>query len=107
MADPPPSRELARGVLAATRPHTILLSNDTSPLGALAAHTAERHDANTVHVQHGAWTAESVAWPALHSRDIVVMGERDLPWDERGCATLTPRYTCWDSPASTCSRPRP
>ncbi|WP_327397655.1 hypothetical protein [Streptomyces phaeochromogenes] len=67
------------GVLAATRPHTILLSNDTSPLGALAAHTAERHDANTVHVQHGAWTAESVAWPALHSRDIVVMGERDLP----------------------------
>ncbi|MDX3835870.1 hypothetical protein [Streptomyces europaeiscabiei] len=67
------------GVLAATRPHTILLSNDTSPLGALAAHTAERHDANTVHVQHGAWTAGSVAWPALHSRDIVVMGERDLP----------------------------
>ncbi|MEV0495924.1 hypothetical protein [Streptomyces atratus] len=28
---------------------------------------------------HGAWTEESVAWPALHSRDIVVMGERDLP----------------------------
>ncbi|WP_327241752.1 hypothetical protein [Streptomyces sp. NBC_01320] len=67
------------GVLAATRPHTVLLSNDTSPLGALAAHAAERHGANTVHVQHGAWTAESVAWPALHSRDIVVMGERDLP----------------------------
>ncbi len=67
------------GVLAATRPHTVLLSNDTSPLGALAVHTAERHGANTVHVQHGAWTAESVAWPALHSRDVVVMGERDRP----------------------------
>ncbi|MFJ3908987.1 hypothetical protein [Streptomyces vinaceus] len=67
------------GVLAATRPHTVLVSNDTSPLGALAVHAAERHGANTVHVQHGAWTAESVAWPALHSRDIVVMGERDLP----------------------------
>ncbi|MEW2634285.1 hypothetical protein AB0903_22250 [Streptomyces sp. NPDC048389] len=67
------------GVLAATRPHTVLLSNDTSPLGALAAHAAERHGANTVHVQHGAWTAESVAWPALHCRDIVVMGERDAP----------------------------
>ncbi|WP_329295961.1 hypothetical protein [Streptomyces pseudovenezuelae] len=66
-------------VLSATRPHTVLLSNDTSPLGALAAHAAERHGANTVHVQHGAWPAESVAWPALHSRDIVVMGERDLP----------------------------
>ncbi|MGY3683121.1 hypothetical protein [Streptomyces sp. TE33382] len=67
------------GVLSATRPHTVLLSNDTSPLGALAAHAAERHGLNTVHVQHGAWTAESVAWPALHSRDIIVMGERDLP----------------------------
>ncbi|MFT9784735.1 hypothetical protein ACMZ5E_00640 [Streptomyces rhizosphaericola] len=67
------------GVLAAARPHTVLVSNDTSPLGALAVHVAERHGANTVHVQHGAWTAESVAWPALHSRDIVVMGERDLP----------------------------
>lgn len=67
------------GVLTAARPHTVLVSNDTSPLGALAVHVAERHGANTVHVQHGAWTAESVAWPALHSRDIVVMGERDLP----------------------------
>lgn len=67
------------GVFDATRPHTVLVSNDTSPLGALAVHAAERHGANTVHVQHGAWTAESVAWPALHSRDIVVMGERDLP----------------------------
>ncbi|MEU8495295.1 hypothetical protein AB0940_01335 [Streptomyces sp. NPDC006656] len=67
------------GVLAATRPHTFLVSNDTSPLGALAVHAAERHGANTVHVQHGAWTADSTAWPALHSRDIVVMGERDLP----------------------------
>ncbi|GAA0669846.1 hypothetical protein GCM10009535_57130 [Streptomyces thermocarboxydovorans] len=32
-----------------------------------------------MHVQHGAWTAEAVVWPALHSRHIVVMGERDLP----------------------------
>ncbi|MGI5479299.1 hypothetical protein [Streptomyces lavendofoliae] len=67
------------GVLAGARPHTVLVSNDTSPLGALAVHAAERHGANTVNVQHGAWTAESVAWPALHSRDIAVMGERDLP----------------------------
>ncbi|MGW2769653.1 hypothetical protein [Streptomyces sp. NPDC001275] len=67
------------GVLAAVRPHTVLVSNDTSPLGALAVHAAERHGMNTVHVQHGAWTKESAAWPALHSRDIVVMGERDVP----------------------------
>ncbi|WP_330300619.1 hypothetical protein [Streptomyces sp. NBC_00503] len=67
------------GVLSATRPHTVLLSNDTSPLGALAVHAAERHGANTVHVQHGAWTAESAARPTLHSRDVVVMGERDRP----------------------------
>lgn len=67
------------GVLAATQPHTVLISNDTSPLGALAVHAAGRHGANTVHVQHGAWTADSIAWPALHSRDIVVMGDRDLP----------------------------
>ncbi|MEV6531304.1 hypothetical protein AB0M86_17150 [Streptomyces sp. NPDC051639] len=65
-------------ILSTTRPHTVLLSNDTSPLGVLAAHAAERHGANSVHVQHGAWTPESVAWPALHSRDIIVMGERDL-----------------------------
>ncbi|MET8110731.1 hypothetical protein ABZU94_39495 [Streptomyces mirabilis] len=64
-------------VLTAARPHTMLVSNDTSPLGALAVHAAERHGINTVHVQHGAWTAELVAWPALHSRHIVVMGERD------------------------------
>ncbi|MEN3533579.1 hypothetical protein AAH991_00560 [Microbispora sp. ZYX-F-249] len=66
-------------VLAVARPHAVLVSNDTSPLGALAVHAAERHGINTVHVQHGAWTAESVAWPALHSRHIVVMGERDAP----------------------------
>ncbi|MEW1722082.1 hypothetical protein [Streptomyces sp. NPDC093109] len=65
-------------VLTAVRPHTVLLSNDTSPLGALAVHTAERHGVNTVHIQHGAWTPESVVWPALHSRHIVVMGERDV-----------------------------
>ncbi|GAA3904671.1 hypothetical protein GCM10022244_13570 [Streptomyces gulbargensis] len=65
------------GVLAASRPHTLLVSNDTSPIGALAVHLANRRGVNTVHVQHGAWTAESVAWPALHSRDIVVMGKRD------------------------------
>ncbi|MFD6551984.1 hypothetical protein [Streptomyces sp. NPDC058398] len=65
-------------MLSTTRPHTVLLSNDTSPLGVLAAHAAERHGANSVHVQHGAWTADSAAWPALHSRDIIVMGDRDL-----------------------------
>ncbi|WP_257042336.1 hypothetical protein [Streptomyces sp. TLI_55] len=65
-------------ILAAARPHTMLVSNDTSPLGALAVHAAERHGVTTVHVQHGAWTAESVAWPTLHSRHIVVMGERDV-----------------------------
>ncbi|MEU4084678.1 hypothetical protein [Streptomyces aureus] len=70
-------------MLSTTRPHTVLLSNDTSPLGVLAAHAAERHGANSVHVQHGAWTAESVAWPALHSRDIVVMGKRDLALGRR------------------------
>lgn len=59
------------------RPHTVLVSNDTSPLGALTVHAAERHGANTVHLQHGAWTAQTVAWPALHSRHLVVMGERD------------------------------
>ncbi|MFD8645091.1 MULTISPECIES: hypothetical protein [Streptomyces] len=66
------------GVLSRVRPHTVLVSNDTSPLGAVAVHTAGRHGINTVHVQHGAWTAESVAWPAVHSRDIVVMGKRDV-----------------------------
>ncbi|MEV0469633.1 hypothetical protein [Streptomyces prunicolor] len=65
-------------VLTAAWPHTLLVSNDTSPLGALAVHAAERRGISTVHVQHGAWTAESVAWPALHSRHIVVMGERDV-----------------------------
>lgn len=59
------------------QPHTVLVSNDTSPLGALTVHAAERHGANTVHIQHGAWTAETVAWSALHSRHLVVMGERD------------------------------
>ncbi|MFI9201632.1 hypothetical protein [Streptomyces sp. NPDC053048] len=66
------------GVFASTRPHTVLLCNDTSPLGALAVHAAERHGITTVYVQHGAWTPQSVAWPALHSRHIVVMGERDV-----------------------------
>lgn len=65
-------------VLSVVRPYTVLVSNDTSPLGALAVHTAERHGANTVHVQHGAWMPGSVAWPAIHSRHIVVMGERDV-----------------------------
>ncbi|MFE7318545.1 hypothetical protein ACFU7T_36420 [Streptomyces sp. NPDC057555] len=64
-------------LLDAVRPHTVLLSNDTSPLGALAVHTAERHGITTVNVQHGAWIREAVAWPALHSRHIVVMGDRD------------------------------
>ncbi|MFB7394694.1 hypothetical protein ACFVFF_04995 [Streptomyces sp. NPDC057680] len=42
------------GVLDSTRPHTLLVSNDTSPLGAVAVHTARRHSINTVNVQHGA-----------------------------------------------------
>ncbi|MCD9193346.1 hypothetical protein [Streptomyces albireticuli] len=66
------------GVFASTRPHTVLLCNDTSPLGALGVHAAERLGITTVYVQHGAWTPQSVAWPALHSRHIVVMGERDV-----------------------------
>ncbi|WP_326643812.1 hypothetical protein OG884_08415 [Streptosporangium sp. NBC_01755] len=65
------------GVIAATRPATMLVSNDTSPLGALAVHTADRIGVRTVYVQHGAWIPGSVAWPVLHCRHIVVMGERD------------------------------
>jgi hypothetical protein len=65
------------GLLARVRPSTVLVSNDISPLGALAVHTAERHGATTVHIQHGAWIPETVAWPALHSRHLVVMGDRD------------------------------
>ncbi|MCD2468979.1 hypothetical protein MBT42_36200 [Streptomyces sp. MBT42] len=42
------------GVLDSPRPHTLLVSNDTSPLGAVAVHTARRHSINTVNVQHGA-----------------------------------------------------
>lgn len=70
--------EWLQELLDAVRPHTVLLSNDTSPLGALVAHAAERHGATTVNVQHGAWIPESVAWPALHSRHVVVMGDRDV-----------------------------
>ncbi|MEU5633729.1 hypothetical protein ACH47C_17850 [Streptomyces rishiriensis] len=92
-------------VLTAARPHTVLVSNDTSPLGALAVHAAERHSLNTVHVQHGAWTAEAVAWPALHSRHIVVMGERDVPlamtWARHPGAEVhvlgQPRFDCLTS----------
>ncbi|WP_328869653.1 hypothetical protein OHT76_05770 [Streptomyces sp. NBC_00287] len=64
-------------VLDAVRPHTVVGSNDTSPLGALAVHAAERRGITSVYVQHGAWVEEAVARPALHSRHIVVMGERD------------------------------
>lgn len=89
-------------ILNAARPHTVLVSNDTSPLGALAVHVAERHGLNTVHVQHGAWTAEAVAWPALHSRHVVVMGERDVPlaktWARHPRAEVhvlgQPRFDC-------------
>ncbi len=89
-------------VLNAARPGTVLVSNDTSPLGALAVHAAERHGLNTVHVQHGAWTAEAVAWPALHSRHVVVMGERDVPlakaWARHPRAEVhvlgQPRFDC-------------
>jgi UDP-N-acetylglucosamine 2-epimerase len=66
------------GVLDSTRPHTVIVSNDTSPLGALAVHASERRGISTVHLQHGAWTEETAGWPALHSRHIVVMGERDV-----------------------------
>jgi hypothetical protein len=79
--------------LAAARPHTVLVSNDTSPLGALAVHAAERHGINTVHVQHGAWTAESVTWPALHSRHIVVMGNATCPSQTPGHGIPTPKST--------------
>ncbi|MCX5277766.1 MULTISPECIES: hypothetical protein [Streptomyces] len=65
-------------LLGQVGPHTVLVSNDTSPLGVLAVHSAEARGLNTVLVQHGAWTSESVTWPALHSRHIVVMGERDV-----------------------------
>ncbi|WP_329428842.1 hypothetical protein OG339_06125 [Streptosporangium sp. NBC_01495] len=80
------------GILAATRPATMLLSNDTSPLGALAVHVADRLGVRTVYVQHGAWIPGSVAWPALHCRHIVVMGERDADlaagWVRRGDAEI-------------------
>jgi hypothetical protein len=63
--------------LAAVQPLAVLVSNDISPLGALAVHTAERFGAVTVNVQHGAWTADAVSRPALYARHQVVMGERD------------------------------
>ncbi|MEU3164034.1 hypothetical protein [Streptosporangium sp. NPDC006930] len=79
-------------ILAATRPATMLLSNDTSPLGALAVHVADRLGVRTVYVQHGAWIPGSVAWPALHCRHIVVMGGRDADlaagWTRRGDAEI-------------------
>ncbi|MFD0882993.1 hypothetical protein ACFQ08_00210 [Streptosporangium algeriense] len=65
------------GILATARPVTVLVGNDTSPLGALAVHAADRIGARTVYVQHGAWVSGAVAWPALHCRHTVVMGERD------------------------------
>ena len=63
--------------LDAVQPRTVLVSNDISPLGALALHAAERFGAVTVNIQHGAWSAEAVSRPALHARHQVVMGERD------------------------------
>ncbi|UQA96567.1 hypothetical protein [Streptomyces halobius] len=53
------------------RAYTVTWSGVAYILGARAPHT-------TVNVQHGAWMPESVAWPALHSRHIVVMGDRDV-----------------------------
>jgi hypothetical protein len=90
-------------MLSTTRPHTVLLSNDTSPLGVLAAHAAERHGANSVHIQHGAWTAESAAWPACTAATSSSWANETSLWDERGCATPTLRCTYSDSPASTYS----
>ncbi|MGF1425036.1 hypothetical protein [Kitasatospora sp. LaBMicrA B282] len=69
--------------LAALDPHTLLVSNDISPLGALAVHTAERQGRVTVNVQHGAWAADTLSSPALHSRHLVVMGERDRALAEK------------------------
>ncbi|MCX5302805.1 hypothetical protein OG304_04995 [Streptomyces sp. NBC_00160] len=65
-------------LLGQVGPHTVVVSNDTSPLGVLAVHSAQARGINTVLVQHGAWTTDSVTWPALHSRHIVVMGGRDV-----------------------------
>lgn len=69
--------------LTVLSPHTLLVSNDISPLGAIAVHTAERRDVVTVNVQHGAWAADTVSSPALHSRHLVVMGGRDRPLARR------------------------
>jgi hypothetical protein len=63
--------------LGAIRRRALICCNDTSPLGYLAVHAAEAAEANTVYVQHGAWVDREVAWRALHSRHIIVMGRRD------------------------------
>lgn len=68
---------LLGGLLAAIRPYALLCCNDTSPLGYIAVRAAEGAGLNTVYVQHGAWIEREIAWRALHSRHIVVMGRRD------------------------------
>ncbi|MGW9205684.1 hypothetical protein ACWGR4_01670 [Embleya sp. NPDC055664] len=65
-------------LLAEVRPNHLLLANDTSPLGAIAVHAAERRGITSTLIQHGAWVPGSVAVEALHSRRIVVMGRRDV-----------------------------
>ncbi len=68
---------LLSDVLRGLRPQALICCNDTSPLGHLAVRVADAAGINTVHLQHGAWIRGEVAWPALHSRHVVVMGERD------------------------------
>jgi hypothetical protein len=55
----------------------LMCCNDASPLGYLAVRTADAAGVDTVYLQHGAWvTADDTGLP-LHSRRILVMGERD------------------------------
>ncbi|WP_372343426.1 hypothetical protein [Streptomyces sp. KL116D] len=91
-------------ILSTTRPHTVLLSSDTSPLGVLAAHAAERHGANSVHVQHGGVDGGigRLAGPAQprHHRHAA---SEDLALGRGGRAIPRPRCTYSGSPASTSS----
>jgi hypothetical protein len=68
---------LLADLLRRLQPQALISCNDTSPLGYLAVRTAEAAGVDTVYLQHGAWVGGEVAWPALHSRHVVVMGERD------------------------------
>lgn len=63
--------------LQAARPRALICCNDTSPIGHLAVRVAKSQGLDSLHLQHGAWVPEEVAWPALHCKRIVVMGDRD------------------------------